>query len=306
MVIRKVLPKSQNPFGRIQAPRKKGKVPRWFSWEELDSIFKAARGARNRALVTVLLDAGPRIGELGGLTKDNLVDGCLRVGGKTGERLIPLSPVVFAWLQELPTDALFPRQRRSGVMAADEPASAKSLRDAVVRVVRRAGLTGKKLGPHTFRHTFCTRYIARGGTTVELMKICGWTTSRMADRYVHLDTQHLVKVHGDRSPFNAMVLGDVGTVSPSTVIPNPDPVALPPEVHEVPLEIAGRLVSILVTQEHRGGSVFTYLKQSVGDGQDRVRKTLVRFGTGLPTYRPSRGSEEIRVSRERPPASCLL
>ena len=109
MVLRRFLPKSQNPFAQMKAPTTSRKVPRWFTWEELGSIFKTMTGARNRAVVMVLLDAGPRIGELGGVTKDNLIDGCLRVSGKTGERLIPLSPVVYAWLRDLPTNALFPK-----------------------------------------------------------------------------------------------------------------------------------------------------------------------------------------------------
>jgi integrase len=47
---------------------------------------------------------------------------------------------------------------------------------------------GKKVGiaalhPHTFRHTFAASWLAAGGQEGDLLKIAGWRSSAMLQRY---------------------------------------------------------------------------------------------------------------------------
>jgi integrase len=44
-----------------------------------------------------------------------------------------------------------------------------------------AGLPG--LHPHQFRHTFAHQWLAQGGTEVDLMRIAGWKSRAMLQRY---------------------------------------------------------------------------------------------------------------------------
>jgi len=37
--------------------------------------------------------------------------------------------------------------------------------------------------PHQFRHTFAHRWLSRGGTEIDLMRLAGWRTPQMVARY---------------------------------------------------------------------------------------------------------------------------
>ena len=65
--------------------------------DEYDSYLHGARGSdkplRDTSIVSILYDTGIRVGELLGLTAQDVLSdrGMLRVRGKTGERLVPCS-----------------------------------------------------------------------------------------------------------------------------------------------------------------------------------------------------------------------
>lgn len=57
---------------------------------------------------------------------------------------------------------------------------------------RAAGVTGFRV--HDWRHDFATRFLAEGGDIRALMQVMGWTTPRMAARYVTHKADHLADV----------------------------------------------------------------------------------------------------------------
>jgi len=48
---------------------------------------------------------------------------------------------------------------------------------------------------HTFRHTFATNYLRRGGSVFHLQKMLGHTSLEMSLRYVNLQVEDLQRVH---------------------------------------------------------------------------------------------------------------
>lgn len=74
----------------------------------------------------------------------------------------------------------------------------------VLQIVRRlgkkSGLEGKRVSPHTLRHTFATMYVKEGGDAHSLQQMLGHTTTKMAEAYVNLVGRDLAEAHRKYSP----------------------------------------------------------------------------------------------------------
>ena len=62
-------------------------------------------------------------------------------------------------------------------------------------MMARAGITGRRLGPHTARHTFATRFIRRGGDVAVLKELLGHKSIQMTQKYVTLAGRDLHAAH---------------------------------------------------------------------------------------------------------------
>ena len=268
-----------DPFPTMDQPRETPTVPRILSVSEVRRVIEASSPGMERALLLVLVDTGARIGELVGLTKDDIAGNTLTLApGKTGRRRVPLSPQVRGYLETLPTHYLFPRAERFQAGGrrppfVDEPAAVGLLQVRVRRVLKRSGLRGRKLGPQTLRHTFATHFVDSEGDLISLSKILGHTTTRMSERYVSLSIESLRRKHQRHSLFNA-VLG-IDSAVPETQLPK-EP--LPDDVLGLELFHDGQLVQIHLVTDRRRQHTYYYLKARAG----AERWTVARLGTDLP------------------------
>ncbi|MFC1916470.1 tyrosine recombinase XerC [Chloroflexota bacterium] len=132
-----------NPCKGVYAPKVKKRKRRYFKAEEIVRILQACRGELEYALIMTLVDSGCRIGGLSKLRGKDVGDSWLNVREKTGERRYRL-------------DARLCEVLRRMAGSDDNPVfglSDKALSMRVIRICRRAGLKGEKLGPHTLRHS---------------------------------------------------------------------------------------------------------------------------------------------------------
>jgi site-specific recombinase XerD len=194
-----------NPMGDIPAPKVRKKLPRTLSVQQLGCLFLVARGKRDRALLTLLVDTGIRVGEALNLAREDIGDETIYVDGKTGPREVPISAGTRAFLLELVSQGpLFwgykGRMTRSGAYSV------------IREIFKGAGITGRKLGPHTLRHTFGRQYIVNGGDLVSLQRILGHTDIQTTRIYAELDMRDVVRQHHKFSPLRdamAPVQGDM-------------------------------------------------------------------------------------------------
>jgi integrase len=132
-----------NPCKGLKAPKVRKHKRRYFSVEEIAKILKACRDEEELALVMTLIDSTCRVGELSGLKVRDVGDSWIDVKGKTGEKRYRLDSRICEVLHRLGEgrdDTIF-----------NKTSEALSMR--VIRICRRAGITGRKLGPHTLRHS---------------------------------------------------------------------------------------------------------------------------------------------------------
>ena len=172
--------KVKNAMKKLSPPRRQKKRPRTLTLAELGWLLAAPLGERDRALVNLFIDTGIREGEAVGMSTDDIGDETIVVEGKTGQREVPISEETRRQLLEIAVDGYI-FTGRSG------PLTASGAYQAVVRAMTLAGISGKKLGPHTLRHTFGRQYVVASGDLVSLQRILGHSQISTTRIYADLD-----------------------------------------------------------------------------------------------------------------------
>ena len=175
-----------NPVAHVRKPTEPPARDRVLSDDERDALLLACSSARNpwlRPLVVFALETATRRGEILSLTWANvdLAKATAKVDGKTGPRVVPLSPVCIAMLRG------FPRTLHGQVF----PVTVDALKQAYERAVVRAGIADFTF--HDLRHDALTRLAKRGFSVLELRAISGHTTANMLQRYVSIDAGDLAR-----------------------------------------------------------------------------------------------------------------
>lgn len=205
---------NENPATGIKPPRLPRAYPYVLSEADVEAMLKAIKGKtfeakRNYALLLFFLDTGVRVSEAVGLTLEdiNLTTYTARVNGKTGERVVHFGKVA--------AKALSAYLRARGSIAHEDSFFVSSVgnaisRHGVLRMIGRlgekAGITGKRVSPHTLRHTAATFWIKNGGDTVSLRRQLGHVDHRMIDVYVNLVGRDLAEAHGKYSPLKRVTI----------------------------------------------------------------------------------------------------
>lgn len=183
-----------NPYANVVAPRVREEPIDVLSDDELRRLLAACRGRgfterRDTAIIRFLLDTGCRLGEVCSLmlTDLDLDIAIVSVTGKTGRRNVPLAPKTASALDDYLRSRSKHRDRRDPALwLSDTTRHAGMLGQDGIRLLlrRRATIAGvENVNPHRFRHTAAHAYLASGGTEGAAMRIFGWSTRKMLDRY---------------------------------------------------------------------------------------------------------------------------
>lgn len=186
----------------VERPLRRRKVARTLTQAEVDRLLESRLSRRDRALVTLLLDTGMRIGEAASLTWECVGTSAVVVTGKTGRREIPMSHET--------SRALMGQGDGHFVWACSGRAvTVEGLQVAVKRALARAGLRG---GPHLLRHTFGRLYVMNGGDVFSLQRIMGHADVATTRRYVEMDLRDVQTQHARFSPVARRAAGGGGEI----------------------------------------------------------------------------------------------
>jgi tyrosine recombinase XerC len=203
----------RNPASLLIAPKLGTRLPSVLKAGEADDLVEAPLGedawaARDRALLELLYGCGLRVSEACGLDAGevDLERGRIRVLGKGGkEREVPMG--------EAATDAL--REYLGGARALSPPDGGDpvalfrnrrgkrlSARDAraVVEKYRRRVLSGRKVSPHTLRHSFATHLMEGGADIRAVQELLGHASMSSTQRYTHVSKGRLFGAHRQSHP----------------------------------------------------------------------------------------------------------
>jgi integrase/recombinase XerD len=196
-----------NPTDLIEAPKLGRKLPDVLGLNEVDLLLEQIdlghpQGYRNRAMLEMLYGSGIRVSELINLSLSNLFfeENLIRVTGKGNkQRLVPMGKFTKKFilfyisdsrtLQKIDSvyqDIVF--LNRNGKILT---------RQMIYTIIKQLALKAnikKKIGPHTFRHSFATHLLENGADLRTIQILMGHENITTTEVYTHLDTQHLRSV----------------------------------------------------------------------------------------------------------------
>ncbi len=180
-----------DPMRRIKRPMVPDKPVPIVPEDGLKRLFRACAGnsfeaRRDTALIMLLLDTGARRDEMAGLKLADVdleLDVLLVLGKGRRERALPFGRRAGETLDRY----LRARARHKD---AELPwlwlgKQGRLTEWVLVMMLRRRGAQAglPRLHPHQFRHTFAHQWLAQGGTETDLMRLAGWKSRAMLQRY---------------------------------------------------------------------------------------------------------------------------
>lgn len=204
---------TQDPTKLLGRPTTGRKLPHTLAVHEIEALFSAIdhatpRGMRNRAMLETLYSSGLRVSELVELRLSNLYfdEGFLRVLGKGDkERLVPVGRIALKYLRIYIEEVRrhWAIQKGFANYVFLNRRGSKLTRVMVFLVIKelahRVGL-GKKVSPHTFRHSFATHLVEGGADLRAVQAMLGHESITTTEIYTHLDRSYLKQVIQDFHP----------------------------------------------------------------------------------------------------------
>ncbi|MBN1445778.1 MAG: tyrosine recombinase XerC [Candidatus Omnitrophica bacterium] len=202
---RKMIP--SNPALILRSPRVPERLPEFLAAKEIFMILEAPSGRnrqvlRDRAILELLYATGIRVGELASLTMKNVnfAEEMIKVEGKgKKERIVPVGrPAMKALIEYIESR---PRRGQETVFLNRDgkPLTERSVERMVDKYGRKAGL-GRKITPHTFRHTFATHMLENGADLRTVQELLGHESVTTTQIYTHLTVERLREFYNKAHP----------------------------------------------------------------------------------------------------------
>jgi len=172
--------------------------------DDEDTVARAI-GLRDRAVLELLYGSGLRVSEVAGLTIDrvDLTRGRVLVMGKgSKEREVPMSdPAVEAvrrWVSEA-RDAMGSGSASLFFNRTGRPIGQRDIR-ALVEGYSGRLLPGRRVTPHTLRHSYATHLLEGGADIRAVQELLGHATVATTQRYTHVSRTRLFEAYERSHP----------------------------------------------------------------------------------------------------------
>ena len=201
-----------DPTFLVDSPLVSKPLPDVLTAAEVENFLTRIEGAkkeatRDRAIMELLYATGMRVSEIASLklTDVNINSNYVRCFGKGGkERIIPFGREASFWLKKYlkSSRGLFPRANLSlhlFVNKRGQRLTRQRLWELTKNHARRVGM-GKKLSPHTLRHSFATHLLQGGADLRSVQEMLGHADISTTQVYTHVDRARLKSIHSKYHP----------------------------------------------------------------------------------------------------------
>lgn len=201
-----------DPTDRMDSPKASRTLPDVLGREEVERLLDAPDPTRplywrDRAALEFLYATGVRVSELVELRLSSVdLDEAFAVvfGKGSKERFVPVGGPAIRAMRRYLTDVrpTLDRGEGGGVVflnARGRPIRRESIWALVRDSARRAGL-GRKVSPHTLRHSFATHLVEGGADLAAVQELLGHADISTTQIYTHLDRSALKTLHRTYHP----------------------------------------------------------------------------------------------------------
>ncbi len=176
-----------NRFYAIERPRKKQTLPKVISKEEVQNMLSSTRNIKHRCIISLLYSAGLRRSELLKLKPAHIDSKRMLIFVEQGkgnkDRLTLLSRTMLKELREY----YIAYKPKTWLFEGGE--GKKYSTTSVLKIVEKAALNariGKKVTPHTLRHSFATHLLESGTDLRYIQSLLGHGSSKTTEIYTHV------------------------------------------------------------------------------------------------------------------------
>lgn len=165
--------------------KEKPAVTDFLTADEIKTVLDGAEMPL-KAMISVMLDTGCRVGELEGMSKQifNSVPKEIQVTGKgLKQRVVLLSEATIKLLE----------QTINGGLLFGEVITIRKAQHRLKKLGEWIGLK-KTLHPHIFRHTFATHMLWGGADITEVKEMLGHSHLSTTERYTHITQERIKEV----------------------------------------------------------------------------------------------------------------
>ncbi len=207
-----------NIMRKIPVPKAPLKVINTFTNEQFIKLVELCRrdngyGDRNLAILLLMLDSGLRVSECRDIQLNDvdLNNGSIRIkrgkGGK--ERIIPIGSLVqktlWRYINRSRPQPMTSQVTSLCLSGRGLPLTKSGIQQIIRRYGKRAGISGVRCSPHTFRHTFAKNYLLNGGDIFSLQKILGHSSLASVRIYLNLFATDVKRQHQRFSPVDNLI-----------------------------------------------------------------------------------------------------
>jgi integrase/recombinase XerD len=205
-----------DPTANITIPKPWMRIPDVLDVLEIEKILlqpdtATSTGLRDRSILECLYATGVRVSELVTLHGIDMFwdEEFIRVFGKGGkERLIPIGQSALYWIRRYMDEVraqLVKHGKSKDIIFLNrfgQMLSRQTVWILIQKYVRAAGIK-KRVGPHSFRHSFATHLIEGGADLRAVQEMLGHADISTTQIYTHLDREFLKEVHRHFHPLES-------------------------------------------------------------------------------------------------------
>ena len=204
-----------NPAGMVRTAKTEKYMPNFLSVDEMFELLNAQSdssisGLRNLAMLELFYSSGLRLSELAGL---NVMDldfnqALVKVRGKgRKERIVPIGGPARKALQEYLAKTSEARKKADAdvfknplfLNARGARITGRSIARIVDEATKKSGI-GRKISPHSLRHTFATHLLNAGADLRSIQELLGHESLSTTQKYTAVNITRMMEIYDKAHP----------------------------------------------------------------------------------------------------------